>query len=117
MPFHRYIDPICRALISALVKNGVAFEAHAQNVLAKYDITSKEVRTFVIRDMGGLRVHPPTLRESTGFISKICRDMGLLPPRWKKFYLTFVHNHIQRLISLTGLRSPNGGFKMFNEDV
>jgi siderophore synthetase component len=113
---NRYIQVACRALIPALVENGVAFEAHAQNVLARFDTTSKELKGFVFRDLGGLRIHPQTLRDSTGvdfqFLPQHCVATSSLEEIFPKFYHTFVHNHIQRLIRLLGLHHNGRGWEI-----
>jgi hypothetical protein len=111
----------CRALIPPLLKNGVAFEAHAQNVLARFDVVTKELRGFVIRDLGGLRIHPPTLRESTGvdfqFLSGhvvATKDLGEI---FSKFYHTFVHNHVQRLVRLLGMHHNGSGWSILRKHM
>ncbi|KAF5371850.1 hypothetical protein D9615_009541 [Tricholomella constricta] len=105
----RYIKLACEALLPPLIHNGVAFEAHAQNVLARFDITTGEPTGFIIRDLGGLRIHPETLRESTGvdfqFLPGHCVVTASLEETYPKFYHTFVHNHVQRLIRILGMHS------------
>lgn len=117
----RYIKIACKALIPALIYNGIAFEAHAQNVLARFDVATKELRGFVIRDLGGLRIHPPTLRESTGvdfqFLPGHCIATETLEETFPKFYHTFVHNHIQRLIRLLGLHYNGRGWEMLRKHM
>jgi len=112
----RYIQLACRAFLPPLIKNGVAFEAHAQNVLARFDIASKELRGFVIRDLGGLRVHPHTLRESTDvdfqFLDGHVVATKTLEEIFPKFYHTFIHNHLQRLVRLLGMHYNGRGWKM-----
>ncbi|CAA7267094.1 unnamed protein product [Cyclocybe aegerita] len=117
----RYIQLACRALLPALIKNGVAFEAHAQNVLARFDKITKELKGFVIRDLGGLRIHPSTLRDSTGvdfqFLPGHCVATETLEETFPKFYHTFVHNHIQRLIRLLGLHYNGLGWEMLRKHM
>ena len=112
----RYIQLACRALIPPLIKNGVTFEAHAQNVLARFDIATKELQGFVVRDLGGLRIHPPTLRESTGvdfqFLDGHVVAVMTLEEILPKFYHTFVHCHLQRLIRLLGMHYNGLGWEM-----
>lgn len=118
---HRYIRIACDALIPALIHNGVAFEAHAQNVLARFDLTTGDVKGFVIRDLGGLRIHPPTLRESTGtdfqFLPKHCVATNTLEEIFPKFYHTFVHNHIQRLARVLGLHYNGRAWEILREHM
>ncbi|KJA26270.1 hypothetical protein HYPSUDRAFT_36546 [Hypholoma sublateritium FD-334 SS-4] len=117
----QYIRVACEALIPALIQNGVAFEAHAQNVLVRLDIETGKVRGFVLRDLGGLRIHPPTLRESTGtnfqFLPNHCVATNTLEEIFPKFYHTFVHNHIQRLIRVLGLHYNGRGWEMLRKHM
>ncbi|PPQ77137.1 hypothetical protein CVT25_010831 [Psilocybe cyanescens] len=117
----KYIQIACEALLPALVENGVAFEAHAQNVLARFDIATGELRGFVIRDLGGLRIHPGTLRNSTGvdfqFLPGHCVATKTLEEIYPKFYHTFVHNHIQRLTRLLGLHYNGRGYEMLRKHM
>lgn len=88
-------------------------------MLARFDIATKELRGFVIRDLGGLRIHPPTLRESTGvdfqFLPGHCVATKTLEEIFPKFYHTFVHNHIQRLIRLLGLHHNGVGWEILRK--
>ncbi|KAK2460987.1 hypothetical protein APHAL10511_007457 [Amanita phalloides] len=103
----QYIRIACHALLPPLIYNGVAFEAHAQNILVRFDRESKAILGFVVRDLGGLRIHPPTLRQSTDvdfqFLPGHCIAAKTLEEAFSKFYHTFVHNHIQRLIRVLDL--------------
>lgn len=111
----------CRALIPPLIKNGVTFEAHAQNVLARFDVVTKELRGFVIRDLGGLRIHPPTLRESTGidfqFLSGHVVATKTLGEIFPNFYHAFVHNHIQRLVRRLGMHHNGRGWSILKKHM
>ncbi|KAG5721095.1 hypothetical protein E4T56_gene7532, partial [Termitomyces sp. T112] len=117
----RYIQLACQALLPPLINNGVAFEAHAQNVLARFDVTTGELLGFVVRDLGGLRIHPETLRQSTGvdfhFLPGHCVVTETLEEIYPKFYHTFVHNHIQRLIRVLGLHADGRGWEMLREHM
>jgi siderophore synthetase component len=54
------------AFLPPVLHNGVAFECHPQNCVARFDLKTKELKGFIIRDFGGLRVHRESLRASTG---------------------------------------------------
>lgn len=111
-----YIQLACEALIPPLIHNGVAFEAHAQNVLARFDVTTGRLLGFVIRDLGGLRVHPPTLVKSIGtefkFLEGHCVATATVEETYPKFYHTFINNHIQRLIRVLGMHYDGSGWDM-----
>ena len=103
-------------MLPPLINNGVAFEAHAQNVLARFEISTGKLIGFVVRDLGGIRVHPETLARSIGvgfhFLPGHCVATTTLVETYPKFYHTFVHNHIQRLIRVLGMHSNGYGWKM-----
>jgi len=96
--------------------NGVAFEAHAHNTLVRFDLRTREVLGFVIRDLGGLRIHPATLNGSLGtnfeFLEGHCVTTSSVEAAYPKFYHTFVHNHLQRLIRLLGMHYNSIGWDM-----
>ncbi|KAJ2924638.1 hypothetical protein H1R20_g12449, partial [Candolleomyces eurysporus] len=117
----RYIELSTKAFIPALVTNGVAFEAHAQNVLVRVHRTTGELLGFVIRDLGGLRIHPPTLRHSIGvnfqFLPKHCVATETLEEIYPKFYHTYIHNHVQRLIRLLDLHYNGIGWEILRRHM
>jgi hypothetical protein len=116
-----YLRIACEALIPPLVHNGVTLEAHAQNILARFDITTGKLLGFVVRDIGGLRIHPPTLRKSTGvnfqFLPGHCVVTETLEETFPKFYHTFVHNHMQRLIRVLRLHHNGLGWEMLRRHM
>jgi len=117
----KYIGISCRALLPPLIHNGVSLEAHAQNILVRLDSSTGEPLGFVVRDLGGLRIHPDTLRESTGvdfqFIPGHCIITGSVEETYPKFYHTFVHNHIQRLIRVLGLHYDGRGWELLRKHM
>ncbi|KXN81324.1 hypothetical protein AN958_05179 [Leucoagaricus sp. SymC.cos] len=117
----RYMEISCRALLPALIHNGVAFEAHAQNVVARFETATGMVVGFIYRDLGGLRIDPKTLKESTGvdfqFLPGHCVVTQSLEEASPKFYHTFVHNHIQRLIRLLKLHSNGIGWDLLRKHM
>ncbi|KAH7876973.1 IucC family-domain-containing protein [Lentinula edodes] len=116
-----YLRLACEALIPPLVHNGVAFEAHAQNVLARFDISTGRLLGFVIRDLGGLRIHPPTLVKSIGtdfaFLQGHCIATETVEEAYPKFYHTFIHNHVQRLIRVLGMHYDGSGWEMLRRHL
>lgn len=117
----RYIEVACRALLPALLQNGVAFEAHAQNVVARFDTATGRLLGFIYRDLGGLRIDFKKLRESTGvdfeFLPGHCVLSDSIQEASTKFYHTFVHNHIQRLIRLLKLHSNGIGWEILRKHM
>lgn len=107
---HRFVELFFAAFLPSVIANGVAFEAHPQNVLARFDIGTKELKGFVIRDFGGLRVHERSVIESTplesldGVIApghSIIADT--LEDVYTRLYHTLIHNHLQQLIRVLKL--------------
>lgn len=115
----RYVDLILRALLPLAILNGVAFEAHAQNTLARFDRATGELKGFLIRDFGAIRIHRETLKASTGV------DMDVLPTSpivakeltdvIHKLYHTLFYLHLQRLIRVLDLHSNGFGWRCVRE--
>ncbi|CAG8541784.1 5726_t:CDS:2 [Diversispora eburnea] len=57
-------DESGKTFLPPALDNGFSFEAHPQNVLARFNDT--KLNGFVIRDFGGVRFHQETLRKSIG---------------------------------------------------
>ena len=66
----RYARLLVAAVVPPLLRNGVAFEAHPQNMLLRLSRSTLTPTGFIMRDLGGLRVHPATLSASTGYESR-----------------------------------------------
>lgn len=117
----RYLELSTKAFIPALVTNGVAFEAHAQNVLVRVNKETGTLLGFVIRDLGGMRVHPETLCQSIGadfhFLPEHCIATETLEEIYPKFYHTYVHNHVQRLIRLLDLHHNGVGWEILRKHM
>ncbi|KAJ7593412.1 IucC family-domain-containing protein [Mycena floridula] len=117
----RYIQIACEALVPPLLHNGVAFEAHAQNILARFDVRTGDLLGFIVRDLGGLRVHPETLIKSTGvdfeFLPGHCVATKTVDEIYPKFYHTLVHNHLQRLIRLLGMHYDGSGYVLLRKHL
>lgn len=111
----------CLALLPPLIYNGVVFEAHAQNLLVRFDKQTKAILGFVVRDLAGLRIHPPTLRQSTGvdfqFLPGHCVAVETLEETFPKFYHTFIHTHLQRLIRVLNLHYNGIGWELLRQHL
>ncbi|KAH9063923.1 hypothetical protein EDB87DRAFT_1701063 [Lactarius vividus] len=116
----RFFDEYARLLIAAVVPsllhNGVAFEAHPQNTLLRLSRASLTPLGFVLRDLGGLRVHPPTLQTSTGcqfaFLPGHCVVTSTREEAAQKLYHTLVHNHLQRLARVLRLHADGSAWSL-----
>ncbi|TFK40141.1 IucC family-domain-containing protein [Crucibulum laeve] len=103
----KFVDVFFKAFLPSMLTNGVAFECHPQNCVARFDIKTKVLKGFIIRDFGGLRVHPATLRETTGIELDFIEGHSIVAPDledvYTRMYHTVIHNHLQQLIRVLGL--------------
>ncbi|GAA5796125.1 IucC family-domain-containing protein [Helicostylum pulchrum] len=115
----RYVDFSLRAFLPPCLENGVAFEAHGQNTLARFDRKTGELKGFVIRDFGGVKVHEETLLKTTGcqldVLPDSCVVADTLEEVFKLLYHTLFHCQYQRLIRVLGLHYNGIGWNLVHE--
>lgn len=99
--------------------NCVAFEAHGQNTLARFDQQTGELKGFVFRDFGGFRIHPPTLYDSTGIVIDTlpghCVLVNDVEDAYRRSYHTLIHCHVQRLIRVLGFHQDGRGWALVRD--
>jgi hypothetical protein len=104
-----------------MLQNGVAFECHPQNCVARFDVHTKELKGFIIRDFGGLRVHRETLLATTGveldFLDGHSIIAADLDDVYTRMYHTVFHNHLQQLIRVLGLHYNGRGWKIVRDQL
>lgn len=104
-----------------MLLNGVAFECHPQNCVARFDLQTKELKGFIIRDFGGLRVHRETLKETTGvdldFMTGHSIIADTLDDVYTRMYHTIIHNHFQQLIRVLGLHYNGLGWQVVRDQL
>jgi hypothetical protein len=108
------------AFLPPMLQDGVAFEAHPQNTVARFSLAPPhELRGFIIRDFGGLRVHPPTLLASTGVALDVMSGHSIvaetLDDVYTRMYHTMFHNHLQQLVRVLGLHYNGKGWQVIRE--
>jgi Ferric iron reductase FhuF-like transporter len=105
------------AFLPPMLEDGVAFEAHPQNTVARFSLAAPhELRGFIIRDFGGIRVHPPTLLASTGVTLDVHPGHSIvaetLDDVYTRMYHTMYHNHLQQLVRVLGLHYNGKGWEV-----
>ncbi len=115
----RFISIFLQAFLPPMIHNGVAFECHPQNCVARFDLQTKELKGFIVRDFGGLRIHPPTLKATTGveldFLDGHSVIAETLDDVYTRMYHTIFHNHLQQLIRVLGLHYNGLGWDVVRE--
>ena len=117
VPFSSFARLFFAAFLPPMLQDGVAFEAHPQNTVARFSLAPPhELRGFVIRDFGGLRVHPPTLLASTGVALDVVSGHSIvaetLDDVYTRMYHTMIHNHLQQLVRVLGLHYNGKGWEV-----
>ena len=100
-----------------MLQDGVAFEVHPQNTIARFSLTAPhELRGFIVRDFGGLRIHPPTLLASTGVALDVFPGHSIIAKTlddvYTRMYNTMIHNHFQQLVRVLGLHYNGKGWQV-----
>lgn len=116
-----FISVFLKAFLPSVLHNGVAFEAHPQNCVARFDLKTKKILGFIIRDFGGIRVHPETLFASTGVELDVVSGHSIIAPDlddvYMRLYHTIIHNHLQQLIRVLGLHYNGRGWEIVRRNL
>jgi len=121
-PFYtRYIKLALEAFLPPCINNGVAFEAHGQNTLARFDLKTKKLAGFVIRDFGGIKAHQETLMKSCGVKLDVLPDSCVVAEEldevYKLLYHTLIYGHLHRLIRVLGFHYDGRGWAMLRQHL
>ncbi|KAF9000708.1 IucC family-domain-containing protein [Cyathus striatus] len=115
----KFVQVFFKAFLPPMMKNGVAFECHPQNCVARFDIKSKELKGFIIRDFGGIRVHPGTLYTTTGVKMDYVEGHSIIGSTmddvYTRMYHTIIHNHFQQLIRVLQLHYNGRGWSLVRQ--
>ena len=119
--YDRFVRLFLEAFLPPIIHNGVAFEFHAQNTLARFDLKTKELRGFIIRDLEAVRIHPETLYASTG-VKLDCpagnrQNVSELDRLYTRAYYVGIHNHLQRLIRVLDLHYNDQGWEIVRKHL
>ncbi|KAF7375204.1 hypothetical protein MSAN_00407000 [Mycena sanguinolenta] len=112
----RFVKLFFEAFLPPVLHNGVGFECHPQNCVARFDLKTKALLGFIIRDFGGLRVHRQSLRASTGVELDFLEGHSIIAEDpddvYARMYHTVIHNHLQQLIRVLGLHYSGTGWEV-----
>ncbi|KAF9524860.1 IucC family-domain-containing protein [Crepidotus variabilis] len=117
----RFVSVFLKAFLPSIIHNGVAFECHPQNCVARFDLETKELKGFLIRDFGGLRVHPETLRATTGVEFDCLKGHSIIAKTlddvYNRTYQTIMLNHFQQLIRVLDLHYNGLGWEIVRQEL
>jgi len=115
-----YTAQLLKATIPPVRDHGISLEAHAQNICARFNIKSKKLVGFAVRDFGGLKLHMPTLRKQ-GYDVKSSPPGSLITVDnlievWENAHHTIFQSHLNQL--LHGLRlQKHGAWAIVREEL
>ncbi|KAI9479599.1 hypothetical protein BDB00DRAFT_879245 [Zychaea mexicana] len=112
----RYIRLLLKAFIPPCRDNGLTFEAHLQNVVARFDRSTGKLKGFLVRDLGGIDAHYETIKKSCGIDLKALTITGFggvdsMENVYRKFYYTLFYLHLQPLIHRLGMHHNGYGWQ------
>ena len=89
--------------------------------MARFDLQTKELRGFVIRDLEAVRVHPETLYASTG-VKLDCpagngQNVSHIDHLYRRAYYVGIYNHLQRLIRVLDLHYNDQGWEIVRKHL
>ncbi|CAG8584092.1 1461_t:CDS:2 [Cetraspora pellucida] len=119
--FERYSQLLFAAFLPPALYNGVSFESHQQNVLARFDPCSEQLVGFVVRDFGAIKLHQDTLFSSTGLRANLLKDSSIEANDLLEVY-TWLYNklilaHIFRLMHVLNLHHSGVGWKIVRKHL
>ncbi|KAI8143676.1 hypothetical protein BJV82DRAFT_100599 [Fennellomyces sp. T-0311] len=110
----RYIALYLEAFVPPCRDNGVVFDAHGQNTIARFDRSTGALKGFLIRDMDGVLVQRETLKESCGidFFVDSFNSATSKEHAYAFFYFVSIETHLQCLIRILGMHHNGRGWQM-----
>ncbi|KAJ2901923.1 hypothetical protein GGI21_004625, partial [Coemansia aciculifera] len=92
---HSYSEMLFDAFLPPIMNHGFAFEAHPQNCLLRIGAETGDIRGFIVRDFGGIKVHLPTFVRSTGVNIPMLPDSSTEAKSMHEVYDLAYHTLIQ----------------------
>ncbi|ORX84409.1 hypothetical protein K493DRAFT_320108 [Basidiobolus meristosporus CBS 931.73] len=114
--FRSYAELYLRCFVRPVVQHGFSFEAHGQNVIARFDSITRKLVGFIVRDFGGIKVHQETLEKSTGMRMDVlpngCVEADNIEDVYHVAFHTMFNCHIHRLIRALDLHYSGEGWSI-----
>ncbi|KAJ5482899.1 IucC family-domain-containing protein [Penicillium diatomitis] len=118
--FRKYAALLFSALMPPLVRYGLGFESHLQNVLVRVNFKTKELTGFAIRDFEGTRIHYPTFLRSGYELNELpagsphLSDTARKP--WNKVHHSIIQDNVSPILHILGLEA-HGGWLIVREEL
>ncbi|KAK9763130.1 hypothetical protein K7432_010482 [Basidiobolus ranarum] len=117
--FQKYAEIYLQCFVNPVVHHGFTFEAHGQNVIARFDAETRELVGFIVRDFGGIKVHQETLKKTIGMSMDVlpngCVEAENLEDVYHVAFHTMFNCHIHRLIRALDLHYSGEGWSIVRE--
>ncbi|KAJ1967742.1 hypothetical protein IWQ62_001664 [Dispira parvispora] len=114
----QYATLLLRAFLPPIIHNGFTFEAHQQNVMMRYNAYTGQIKGFMVRDFGGIKVHQTTLQRTTGLLMEAipdgCAEAHDMLEVYTLAYHTLVQMNLHRLIRALDLHYNGKGWVLVN---
>ncbi|KAJ1894680.1 hypothetical protein LPJ66_005041 [Kickxella alabastrina] len=114
-----YTDRLFDAFLPPIMNHGFAFESHPQNSLLRIDAETGEIKGFIVRDFGGVKVHLETFTHSTGatidMLPDSCTNAAIMYEVYDLAYHTLVQCQLHRLVRALDLHYCGSGWKIVRE--
>ncbi|KAF7593530.1 hypothetical protein BBP40_011258 [Aspergillus hancockii] len=118
--FRRYIAKLFELALPPLLNHGIGFEMHGQNAVARVCRQTGEIKGFAVRDLGGIRLHVPTLQQHGVDFESLPLGSATLTDNlhnvWSKVHHSILQNHVGFLMSSLALEST-GGWGVVREEL
>jgi siderophore synthetase component len=88
------------AFLPPCLHNGIAFEAHGQNTLARFDSKTKKLVGFIVRDFGGIKGHQETLKNSCDVELDVIPDSCVVAEDLNEVSYCFKNDRSGKLIKM-----------------
>ncbi|KAJ5097169.1 IucC family-domain-containing protein [Penicillium angulare] len=118
--FRKYAALLFSAVMPPLVRYGIGFESHLQNILVRVNGETNEITGFAIRDLEGTRIHYPTFLSSgytlDGFPKGFKQVTDNLQIPWGHVHHSIIQDNVGPVLHVLGLES-NGGWSIVREEL